>query len=384
MRAERMTGSEPARVAAPGEGITEHELQLAARNHGLPAEALRYDLTPVGLHYLLIHYDIPDLDRSTWRLRIGGAVQRPLELRLDDLRRRHRVTSVVTLECAGNGRARLVPRPISQPWLLDAVGTAAWTGTPLAPLLAEAGIRPGAVEVAFTGADHGVERGVEQDYARALPLAEALDSGVLLAYEMNGMPLPPQHGWPLRLVVPGWYGMAQVKWLTSITVLDEPFTGFQNAVAYRLKQDPGPAGTHDTGPAGRHDTDDPGEPVTRIQPRALMIPPGYPDFMSRTRFVRLGEQIVQGRAWSGWAPVDRVEVSTDGGATWVAAVLGPALGRYAWRSWGYRWSPAGPGEYELLTRASDEAGNCQPGEQPWNRQGMANNMVQRIRVVVTG
>jgi DMSO/TMAO reductase YedYZ molybdopterin-dependent catalytic subunit len=358
----------------------------------MPAEALRYDLTPVGLHYLLIHYDIPDLDRSTWRLRIGGAVRRPLELRLDDLRRRPRATSVVTLECAGNGRARLVPRPISQPWLLDAVGTAAWTGTPLAPLLAEAGIRPSAVEVAFTGADHGIERGVEQDYARALPLGEALDPGVLLAYEMNGMPLPPQHGWPLRLVVPGWYGMAQVKWLTSITVLDQPFTGFQNAVAYRLKQGTGPAGKHDTGPAGKHDTgpageqetDDPGEPVTRILPRALMIPPGYPDFMSRTRFVHPGEQLIQGRAWSGWAPVDRVEVSTDGGATWVAAALGPALGRYAWRSWAYRWSPAAPGEYELLARATDEAGNCQPVEQPWNRQGMANNMVQRVRVVVTG
>jgi sulfane dehydrogenase subunit SoxC len=358
--------SAPARVAAPGEGITEHELQLAARNHGMPAEALRYELTPVGLHYLLIHYDIPDLDRSTWRLSVGGAVRRPLELRLDDLRRRPRVTTTVTLECAGNGRARLEPRPVSQPWLVDAVGTAAWTGTPLAPLLAEAGVARGAVEVAFTGADHGIERGVEQDYARALPLADALGPDVLLAYEMNGMPLPPQHGWPLRLVVPGWYGMAQVKWLTGITVLDAPFTGFQNAVAYRLVQEAGEAG----------------EPVTRIMPRALMIPPGYPDFMSRTRFVAAGEHLLHGRAWSGWAPVSRVEVSTDGGETWAEASLGPAADRYAWRGWRYPWTAA-PGECELLARATDEAGHVQPVEAPWNRQGMANNMAQRVPVVVT-
>ncbi len=363
----RTEPSAPARVAAPGEGITAQELQLAARNHGMPAEALRYDLTPVGLHYLLIHYDIPDLDRSTWRLRVGGAVRRPVELTLDDLRRRPRVTTTVTLECAGNGRARLEPRPISQPWLVDAVGTAAWTGTPLAPLLAEAGIPPGAVEVAFTGADHGIERGVEQDYARALPLAEALGPDVLLAYEMNGMPLPPQHGWPLRLVVPGWYGMAQVKWLTAVTVLDAPFTGFQNAVAYRLKRA----------------ADEPGTPVTRIMPRALMIPPGYPDFMSRTRFVAAGEHLVHGRAWSGWAPVSRVEVSADGGATWADAVLGPPVDRHAWRGWRWVWPAAEPGEYELLARATDEAGNTQPIDAPWNRQGMANNMVQRVPVVVT-
>jgi sulfane dehydrogenase subunit SoxC len=363
----RSTGpSAPASIAGAGEGITAEELQLAARNHGMPAEALRYELTPVGLHYLLIHYDIPDLDRSRWRLRVDGAVRRPVELRLDDLRRRPRVSATVTLECAGNGRALLEPRPISQPWLTDAVGTAAWTGAALAPLLAEAGVAAGAVEVAFTGADHGIERGVEQDYARALPLAEAMRPDTLLAYEMNGMPLPPQHGWPLRLVVPGWYGMAQVKWLTRITVLDAPFTGFQNAQAYRLKQE----------------AEDPGEPVTRIMPRALMIPPGYPDFMSRTRFVPAGRHLVHGRAWSGWAPVSRVEVSADGGLSWQDAALGPAAGPHAWRGWQWTWDAAEPGECDLIARASDESGRVQPTVAPWNRQGMANNLVQRVRVVV--
>jgi len=361
--AEYSTGS---RIAAPDEGIGLDELGLAARNHGMPLEALRYDLTPVGLHYLLVHYDIPAIDPAAWRLRVDGAVSRPLDLDLDALRARPRRTVRVTLECAGNGRALLRPRPVSQPWLTGAVGTAEWTGTPLAPLLADAGLPDGAVDVVFTGADHGVERGVEQDYQRALPLDAALGEDVLLAYEMNGAPLPAQHGYPVRLVVPGWYGMAHVKWLCGITVLTERFTGFQNAVAYRFKADSGDAG----------------EPVTRIRPRALLVPPGYPDFMSRNRFLRPGEHELVGRAWSGFAPVTGVDVSTDGGATWAPATVDSAPGRWAWARWTYRWS-ATPGPHELLARARDAAGNVQSVDQPWNVQGMANNMAQRVTVLVS-
>ena len=354
------------RVAEPGEGIGLDELALATRNHGMPLEALRYDVTPPGLHYVLTHYDIPAVDPSSWRLEITGAVDRPLALGLDELARRPAVTSRVLLECAGNGRARLEPRPVSQPWLLEAVGTAEWTGTPLAPLLEEAGLSPDAVDIVFTGADHGVERGIEQDYARGLPLAEALRADALLAWAMNGQPLPPQHGAPLRLVIPGWYGMAHVKWLTRIDVLTEPFTGYQNTTSYRLKVDP----------------DEAGEPVTRIRPRALMAPPGWPDFLSRERFVRTGTVALSGRAWSGRAPVTGVAVSTDGGRTWDDAELAPVdpAHPFAWRSWGYDWSAA-PGRHELLVRAADEQGP-QPVEQEWNRQGMANNLVQRVPVTV--
>jgi DMSO/TMAO reductase YedYZ molybdopterin-dependent catalytic subunit len=357
-----------ARVAAPGEGIGLDELALATRNHGMPLEALRYDVTPPGLHYVLTHYDIPATDPASWQLGIGGAVERPLTLSLDDLARRPAVTSRVLLECAGNGRARLEPRPVSQPWLLEAVGSAEWTGTPLAPLLQEAGLSPAAVDVVFTGADHGVERGVEQDYARGLPLAEALRPDVLLVWAMNGQPLLPQHGAPLRLVVPGWYGMAQVKWLTRIEVLTEPFAGFQNATAYRLKVD----------------ADDAGEPVTRIRPRALLAPPGWPDFMTRERFVHAGVVPLSGRAWSGRAPVTGVQVSTDGGGTWDDAELAAAdpSHPFAWRAWTYAWTAA-PGRCELLVRAADEAG-AQPVAPEWNRQGMANNLVQRVVVTVLG
>jgi sulfane dehydrogenase subunit SoxC len=358
------TASEAARIAAPDEDVSLAELQLAARNHGLPLEALRYDVTPPGLHYLLVHYDIPAVDPATWGLRVGGHVDRELTLDLASLRALPRQTVRVTMECAGNGRARLNPRPVSQPWLNEAVGTADWTGTPLAGVLAQAGIRRDAVDVAFTGADHGIERGVEQDYVRGLGLTDALAEEVLLVDEMNGLPLPPQHGAPLRLVVPGWYGMAHVKWLREITVLDRPFDGFQNATAYRLKQG-----------------DESGEPVSRIRPRALVVPPGFPDFMSRVRIVDSGRHVLTGRAWSGTAPIARVEVSTDGGLRWGDAVLGASPGRWAWRSWTFDWS-ASAGPAELCCRATDELGNGQPSDQPWNRQGMANNMIHRVPVVV--
>lgn len=359
--------SGPARLAEPGEGISFEELALAARNHALPLEALRYDVTPVGLHYLLTHYDIPELDPAGFRLSIGGLVSAPVELDLPALRARPRATHRVTLECAGNGRALLEPRPVSQPWLTEAVGTADWTGTPLAPLLREAGVADSATEVVFTGADHGIERGVEQDYQRSLPLAAALAEEVLLAYEMNGAPLPPQHGAPVRLVVPGWYGMAQVKWLRAVTLVDQPFQGFQNAVAYRLRERP----------------DEPGEPVTRIEPRALVRPPGYPDFMSRVRGLAAGRSVLDGRAWSGFGPVTRVEVTTDGGGCWAPASLEPAGGSpWAWRRWWYEWDAA-PGRYTLSARATDATGRTQPLTPPWNRGGFANNLVQRVDVVVS-
>jgi sulfane dehydrogenase subunit SoxC len=165
--------------ATSTEGITPPELRLAARNHALPLEALRHPITPAGLHYLLIHYDIPVVDPEAFRLEIAGAVARPLSLSLDDLRERERVSLPVTFECAGNGRALLEPRPVSQPWLTGAVGTAEWAGAALGPLLEEAGVMPGAVEALFTGLDRGVEGGVAQAYERALPVAEAF--GGLLA-----------------------------------------------------------------------------------------------------------------------------------------------------------------------------------------------------------
>ena len=347
-------------------GITLDELQLAARNHALPLEALRFDVTPIGLHYLLTHYDIPAVDAAAYRLRVGGRVARELELTLAELRVRPLVRQAVTMECAGNGRALLSPRPQSQPWVTEAVGTAVWEGTPLAPLLEEAGLHADAVEVVFGGLDRGVEHEVEQTYARSLPLEEALRGEVLLAWEMNGEPLPPQHGFPLRLVVPGWYGMTSVKWLERITVVSEPFAGYQQTDAYRF----------------RADEEDEGEPLARIAPRALMIPPGIPDFHTRRRFVARGACLLEGRAWSGVAPVESVEVSFDGGASWQEAEVEAGASRWAWSAWQAAWEPEAPGDYVLCCRARDEAGNEQPLEPPWNVGGYANNAVQRVPVTV--
>jgi len=350
-------------LARPGQDITFDELQLATRNRGMPLEGLHYDITPVGMHYLLVHFDIPSVDVGDWRLRVGGAVDRPVELAIAEIRSRPEVTIPVTMECAGNGRARLDPRPISQPWLVEAVGTAEWTGTPLAGLLQEAGLADDAVEIVFTGADRGIESGIEHDYQRSLTISEASRPEILLAWAMNGRDLEPQHGYPLRLIVPGWYGMASVKWLTGIDAVTAPFAGYQQATAYRYQES----------------RDEPGEPVTRIRVRALMIPPGIPDFRTRSRFVDGGAVTVTGRAWCGTELVAGVELGVDG--HWQPAVLDEAPGPWAWRRWSCSWE-AVPGDHVLACRAIDADGNIQPGEAPWNLQGMGNNLVQEVAVSV--
>jgi DMSO/TMAO reductase YedYZ molybdopterin-dependent catalytic subunit len=341
------------------------EVQLALRNRGLPLEALRYPLTPTSLHYLLVHYDIPEVDAGAWRLRLGGQVAKPLSLSLDDLRGRPAQSLAVTMECAGNGRGQMTPRRINHPWMGEAIGTADWTGTPLRGLLEEAGLRPEAVELVFTGLDRGIEARQVQAYQRSLSREEASRPEVLLAYAMNGEPLPPQHGYPLRLIVPGWYGMTSVKWLDRIEALAEPFQGFQMTHAYRYAQS----------------ADWVGEPVSLIKVRALMAPPGIPDFMTRTRLVPAGPVTLRGTAWAGRSRVTRVEVSADGGQTWAEAEVGEPLSDFAWAAWRFAWD-ARPGPATLCVRATDAAGNVQPLEPDWNYGGYGNNAVQRVSVIV--
>jgi sulfane dehydrogenase subunit SoxC len=346
--------------------ISLEELQLAARNHGMPLEALRHPITPPGLHYLLIHYDIPFVDAAVWTLTVDGDVDEPLQLSLADLRALPSTEVAVTMECAGNGRALLEPHVVSQPWLRDAVGTARWRGVRLADLLQRTRPRDGAVEAVFTGIDRGLEGEEQQAYERALPLAEAQRDEVLLAYEMNGAALPAQHGFPLRVVVPGWYGMTNVKWLERVTVVSRPFAGYQHARAYRM----------------RASDDDAGTAVERMVPRSLLVPPGVPEFLTRTRSLEPGPVTLVGRAWSGRGEIVGVEVSVDGGASWAPASVDPdELGRWAWRGWAHEWS-AQPGTYRVGSRARDDAGNVQPLEPTWNVGGYANNAVQWVDVTV--
>jgi sulfane dehydrogenase subunit SoxC len=350
---------------AEGLELTPQEHHLATRNHSMPLEALVEPVTPQGLHYLVIHWDIPFLDPATWRLRVDGAVSAPVELSLADLRDRPVHEVAVTMECAGNGRSFLTPRPKSQPWRHGGIGTAVWGGVLLRDLLEEVGLRPDAVEVVFGGADRGVQSGVEDRYARSLPVDEARSGEVLLAHTMNGGPIPPQHGAPVRLVVPGWYGMASVKWLTDVEVVTAPFRGVQQAVAFRIQSG----------------ADDPGVPVRRMRPRALMVPPGTADFATRQRRAPAGPVALRGRAWSGGGPVTRVEVAVDG--RWQDAVLDAPVGPYAWAAWSATVDLP-PGTHELSCRATDASGDTQPDEPAWNLQGMANNAVQRLVLTVDG
>lgn len=350
-------------LAEPGEAITVEELHKATRNRGMPLEALSLDVTPVGLHYLLIHFDVPFLDENTWSLRVGGNVRSAVDLSMADLRSMPSATRVVTMECAGNGRSLLEPRPIGQPWGLEAVSTAEWTGVPLRSVLERVGVKDDTVDVVFVGADRGMQSDVDDQYRRGLSLGDAVGEEMLLAYEMNGRPLEPQNGAPLRLVTPGWYGMAHVKWLTEILASTEPFAGVQHH-EYRYQQS----------------EDDPGEPVTKIRVRSLMIPPGLPENFSRHRFVKPGEVRIRGRAWSGSGPISQVEVGLNG--TWHLATLDPAaVGRWAWHGWSWAWN-AEPGQHTLVCRATDVAGNVQPTDQPWNYRGFGNNAVQQVAVTV--
>lgn len=341
------------------------EVSLANRNHGLALELMRHDITPTGMHYLLTHFDVPFCNEKDWKLDISGEVEHPISLSMDELRSLEQIELAVTLECAGNGRAHCEKRNRSMPWHNEAVGTSKWLGTPLVDVLKKAGLRSTAVEISFIGADRGFDKGHEHYFGRSLTLEQAANRDILLVYGMNGAPLLPQHGYPLRLIVPGWYGMASVKWLNKIEVLDHAYEGFQQIETYRF----------------RKSREEPGDPVSTIRVKSLMIPPGLPDWYSRKRVVDKGTVPVRGRAWSGnGLEIEKVEFSSDG-SNWQVATLEPRVGKYAWAQWQTNWE-AVPGEYEISCRATDAQGNTQPLSPPWDVAGFGNNVIQRVPVIV--
>jgi DMSO/TMAO reductase YedYZ molybdopterin-dependent catalytic subunit len=340
------------------------EVRLANRNYGVLLEALRHDVTPTGLHYLLNHFDVPYVPDDRWQVEVAGCVTRPGTVCLDDIKALPSRTIAVTLECAGNGRGTMTPRYPSMPWVSEAVGTARWTGTPLRHVLERTGLCDDAIEIAFIGADRGFDRGHEHAFGRSLKRQAALGDDVLLVWAMNGAPLLPQHGFPLRLIVPGWYGMASVKWLTRIEALSKPYDGFQQVAGYHYRSEP----------------DGPRTPVSHMRVKSLLVPPGIPDWYTRRRLVEAGEVTLMGRAWSGGGvPIARVEVGIDG--EWAPAALDPPIGRFAWRGWRSVWN-ARPGEHEIACRATDADGATQPLETPWDAGGFGNNAVQRVLVTV--
>ena len=345
--------------------FTHTEVQLANRNSGIALETLRHDITPIGMHYLLSHFDIPYVeDENNWKLEIGGLVNNPVSLDMQTLKSLPQITKQVTLECAGNGRALVKPHWPSMPWTYEAVGTAEWRGTRLVDILQQAQAKDDSIQWVFSGADSGVDSGVQHDFARSLSLDMANNPDIMLAWEINGQPLPPQHGYPLRLVVPGWYGMASVKWLNRIEAIDYDFQGHQQVGTYVYKQD----------------NDDVGIPVTAIRVKSLMVPPGKPDWYTRKRLLESGETTLHGRAWSGLGTViTKVEVGFDD--QWHEAQVFPANDKYAWSRWEFKWQ-ASSGYHELRCRATDANGEVQPLDPPWDKAGFGNNCVQITEVWV--
>lgn len=331
-----------------------------------PAHLLTSWITPNDLFYVRSHFYTPSIEPESWTLRVDGDVGAPLELTLGDLRRLPSTTLVVTLECAGNGRAFFDPPVAGVQWEKGAVGTAAWTGVRLVEVLRKAGVRSSARYVWLDGADRGIGRA--PDFIRSVPIDTAMHPDTLLAYEMNGEALPASHGFPLRAIVPGWEGAYSVKWLTHLQASARDHDGPFVQAGYRYPRRPVAPGT--VVPAS--DT----VPLRALPVKSLITAPA--DNAVVPRDVR-----VAGFAWAGDAEISRVEISTDGGRTWAAAELGRDRARYAWRQFEYRWRPPAQGSYLVLSRATDSRGLVQPIVAEWNPAGYVWNAIDRVRVNVT-
>lgn len=330
-------------------------------NAEAPLEALAVIPTPTHLFYVRSNFDIPQLDLATWRLRITGAVNHEREFTIAELSQFEPAGAMVLLECAGNGRRRMVPVPSGVAWDLGAVSCAPFSGVSLASVLLACGVAGTAVEVRFTGADSGeVEPGRTVSFEKSVPIATAMSGEVMLASTMNGAPLTPEHGFPLRVLVPRWYAVSSVKWLTEICVLEQPFTGHFQTERYIYMQD-----------ANEPDN----AAVREMRVRAVIAQPADGDILTS------GFHYIRGIAWSGAAAIAAVNVSTDDGVSWHEAELGEALGATAPTPWSYGWN-AVPGAHTIMARAMDAAGNEQPREPLFNKLGYGNNIVQTLEVQV--
>lgn len=316
-------------------------------------------IVPTDRFYVRCNFPVPTLDASSWRLEMAGSFERPRTWTLDELAGLPGVQRAVTLECAGNGRTLMTPTPGGTPWGVGAVSTARFGGVRLADVLAESRPRKDVVELVFTGADHGtVEPEGAIPYQFNLDLAAATTDGAILAWTMGGEPLTPEHGFPVRLVVPGHYGMRSVKWLTSITAVEQPFAGhFPRKYRYR-----GERGVPDETPIGH------------MRVRSLFTWP--PDG------ARLGPEpmTLRGIAWSGDGQIRGLEVGIDG--HWLPAQVGSPLDGTGPVTWTLQWSPTDPGRHLLEVRVTDGAGHRQPAEPVWNEGGYGNNVIHRIAVEV--
>ena len=334
-------------------GKSDDLLPLTATNYETPPATLSDFLTPVPRFFVRSNYPFPDYTRENWRLTVSGSVAREMTLTYRDLLSLPRHTLTAWMECYGNSRSLFVPGAVGNPWTGGAVGNATWTGVSLAAVLDRAGVQASAVEVLCQGGD-------DPEFQRSLLLEKARDADTLLAWEMNGEPLARVHGFPVRLVVPGWGGIASVKWITGLTLIDTPFEGHYQTNLYVLRDADGNAG----------------EKVTTQPVKSLITSVRPGDHLST------GKHTVSGVAWSGSGAITAVAVSADSGTTWHPATITEQAGPYSWARWSYEWD-ATPGEHILTSRATDTAGNVQPEHARWNQNGYQYNGWHRYPVVVS-
>lgn len=332
----------------------------------MPAYLLNSWLTPVELFYVRNHLPMPSVNLAEWRLTVTGEVEKPLELTLANLQKLEPASVTNTMECAGNGRSFYRPRVPGIQWARGGVGNATFAGPRLADVLRHAGVKATGKHVAFNGLDE--PPGKVPDFIRSIPIEKAMDPDTLLATTMNDAPLKIEHGFPVRVVVPGWLGAASVKWLMEVKVIEREFEGNFMMPGYRFPTRPVP-------PGGEISPDETstikGLPVKSIIARPV-----------EGAYLKAGPIRITGAAWAGEQEVTRVEVSTDQGRTWKPAELGRENAKYAWRLWEYNWKPPAPGTYVIMSRATDSAGRAQPSEPAWNPSGYLWNVIEKVRIHV--
>jgi DMSO/TMAO reductase YedYZ molybdopterin-dependent catalytic subunit len=334
----------------------------------MPLDRLQSWITPADLFFVRNHVGEPySLNVASWKLNVGGEVEHPVELTYDDLSKLESATVTNTLECAGNGRAFFNPHAPGIQWQRGAVGNARWSGPRLKDVLARAGVKPTGKHVLFKGLEE--PPGKVPQFMRSIPMEKALDPDTLVATHMNGEKLPKHHGFPARVLVPGWIGAASMKWVTEITVLDHEFDGNYMKPGYRIP-------TRALAPGEELKPDDVTIPVTRLNVKSVIASPGDGST------ARTGLIPVHGAAWAGEAEITRVDISTDGGNTWTPAQLGADHAKYSWRLWNYAWTANKPGEYVIMSRAADSSGRVQPAQAAWNPSGYLWNAIDQVKIHV--
>ena len=332
-----------------------------------PLEHLGEYVTPAKSFYVRNHFPIPKIDKNKWRLGIEGEVEKPFEVDFDELSKLETRKIPATLECAGNGRSFLEPKVKGVQWNIGGISNADWTGVPLTILLERAGVKSTAREIIFEGADHGkledpkAPRG-EIHFARSIPLEKGSD--VVLAYKMNDVDIPAEHGFPMRAIVPGWYAVASVKWLQRIIITNKPFNGYYQTLDYAIWRRDGDQARLTA--------------ISEIQTKATITSPAEGEIVPANSNVR-----VRGAAWTGHGEITKVDLSADGGSTWTEVKLLGEAKPNSWRLWEFNWkTPAQSGQAKLMARATDSKGGAQPLERDPDRGTYLINHLRPIAVEV--